>query len=73
MPPHLDAKLREIAASRGVSLNEAAIQALAAGLGVSETTPIHHDLDEFSGTWIEDSSFDDAVRIFETVDENLWK
>ncbi len=31
------------------------------------------DLDSFIGTWQEDKGFEEAMRIFEQVDEALWK
>ena len=33
----------------------------------------NHELDSFIGTWVEDSEFDDAIKAFETVDQELWK
>ncbi len=73
VPENIDAKLRSVAAARGISLNEAAIEALAKGLGVTGVPMLHHDLDEFLQTWREDPQFDEAIRVFEMVDENLWK
>ncbi|MEO7724909.1 MAG: hypothetical protein ABIU29_09530 [Chthoniobacterales bacterium] len=73
VPEKIDTKLRSVAASRGISLDEAAIDALAKGLGVDGVPVLHHDLDEFLKTWQEDPEFDEAMRIFEMVDESLWK
>ena len=73
VPQQVDAELRSVAAARGISLNEAALEALAKGLGVSDNPVIHHDLDEFIGTWREDREFDAAIRAFEAVDEGVWK
>ncbi len=73
IPENVDAKLRAYAALHGISLNEAAVAALAKGVGVADEQPLQHDLDEFCGTWREDPEFDDAVRSFEAVDEDLWK
>ncbi len=33
----------------------------------------YSDLDSFIGTWEEDEGFDEAMRIFGQVDEELWK
>jgi hypothetical protein len=36
--------------------------------------PVEHtDLDSFIGTWVEDEGFEEAMRIFGQVDEELWK
>jgi hypothetical protein len=73
VPEAVDARLRAYAASHGVSLNKAAVTALAKGVGIADTAPLQHDLDEFCGGWKEDPEFETAIRSFEAVDETLWK
>ena len=46
VPERVDARLREAAAQYGVSLNTAALDALARALGIEGEPVIHHDLDD---------------------------
>ena len=73
IPPRVDEALRRKAKEQGVSLNRAAVAALAHGLGLSEEQPVYHDLDDLVGTWIEDPAFDEAIRQVHTVDPGLWR
>lgn len=73
IPPRLDEALRRKARREGKSLNEAAIEALASGAGVSEQPKTHHDLDFLIGTWIEDKEFDEAIAAQDTIDPDLWR
>ena len=71
IPDSVDRALREAAARRGLSLNEAAIDALARGLGVEEQ--MHDDLDDLIGTWKDDPSFDEAIADQDRIDPDLWQ
>jgi len=73
IPPQVDAALRRKAKEQGLSLNQAAVAALAHGLGLSEEKPRYHDLDHLIGTWVEDPVFDEVIREMDTVDPDLWK
>lgn len=68
-----DQKLREQAATYGVSLNQAALDALERGLNLSTEQVVHHDLDDLIGTWVEDPAFDDALQSMQSIDQDLWK
>ena len=69
----LDSELREVAKREGVSLNQAAIQAIKRGLGLTNAEPVYDDLDDLVGTWQKDDQFDQAMADQDQVDEELWK
>lgn len=73
VPEALDRELRETARKRGISLNEAALDAMRRGLGVSESFPEYHGLDDLIGTWKDDPEFDAAIKDQDTVDSELWQ
>jgi hypothetical protein len=33
---------------------------------------LYHDLDEFIGTWIDDPEFDEVVKWFDQIDDEMW-
>ncbi len=75
----LIARLRGLADQEGTSLNQAALKLLRRGAGLLEaeenTNRIGSSLDDLFGTWSseEAESFNDALEVFETVDESAWK
>lgn len=73
IPKRVDEALRRKAKQEGMSLNQAALQALTHGLGLTEGAPVYHDLDDLIGTWVEDPEFDEAIRAMDTVDPELWQ
>lgn len=73
IPRRVDQALRRKARAEGKSLNQAAIDALAAGLSLNGQPVIHHDLDHLIGTWVPDPAFDEAMKDFEHIDEEMWK
>ena len=73
VPEAMDRELRETARKRGISLNEAALTAMRRDLGVSESSPEYHDLDDLIGTWKDDPEFEEAIRAQDTVDRELWQ
>jgi len=72
IPQRVDAALRRKAKQQGISLNQATVDAIAHGLGLLGERPLHHDLDDLVGTWVEDPAFDEAIREMDTVDPGLW-
>ena len=42
-------------------------------LGLRARSPARTKLSDFSGSWEEDPSFEEAIAAFETIDENLWR
>ena len=73
IPPAVDEALRKRAKSSGKSLNQAAIDALAEGVGLPETRRKRRDLSDIVGTWVEDKDFDDAIADQDRIDDDLWK
>jgi hypothetical protein len=73
IPPALDAALRKRARIAGQSLNEAALEALAEGAGMTGVPKKYRDLSDIAGTWKEDKEFDAAIEAQDQVDEELWK
>ena len=72
VPARVDRSLRQQSKQSGHSLNEAALEALAKGLGLAEEPVRFHDLDTLAGTWKEDSAFDAALTAQDQVDPRLW-
>ena len=72
IPRRVDSALRRKAKREGVSLNRAALHAIAHGLGLDDEKPVYDDLDDLAGTWVEDPAFDEAIREIDSVDPDLW-
>ena len=73
IPPALDAALRDRARVAGKSLNEAAIDALAEGAGMTGSPRKRRNLADIAGTWKADKPFEDALAVQDRIDEDLWK
>jgi len=79
--PELEQRLREVARERRISLNKAAILLLRRGAGLREEGDgepegaVGNSLDAFFGGWTaaEAKAFDDAVAVFEQIDEAIWR
>ena len=70
-------ELEHVALQRHESMNGVILQLLRDRLGLSKPKfrKVHHDLDDLAGTWTPEEAreFDEAVRDFSRVDEELWK
>ena len=73
VPERVDRLLREKARQSKTSLNQAALEALQAGLGEPTEKKLNHDFDFLFGTWVEDPAFDEAMKYFDRIDEEMWK
>ena len=73
VPGQVNEALRIYAAEEGVSLNQAAVDILAKGLGVTGREEVYHDLDHLAGTWVEDPEFDRAIEEMDKVDPEMWE
>jgi len=74
VPGKVDEALRRKAAELGISLNEVLLLALRKDVGLSGgEAAIHHDLDDFIGSWQEDPEFDAIIAEQDRVDEEKWK
>lgn len=72
LPDPLDSALRRKAKESGKSLNEVVIETLSRGSGFTEEAPVHHDLDALIGSWEEDPAFEEALRLQDDIDPDLW-
>lgn len=68
----LDAELRRRARASGQSLNQAALDALLAGAGLSGIPEKRRAMDGIAGSWVSDRAFDAAIAAQDQVDEGLW-
>lgn len=73
IPPAVDSALRDRAKTAGKSLNEAAIDALAEGAGLTSTPRKRRDLDDIAGTWKADKAVEAALADQDRVDDDLWR
>ena len=73
IPPNLDAALRERARTAGMSLNEAAVDALAEGAGLTGSPRKRRDLQDIARTWKSDKASEEALASQDQVDEGLWR
>jgi hypothetical protein len=72
IPASVDEALRRVARTKGKSLNEVALEALARGAGVDGEATRQRDLTDIAGTWRKDTAFDNAVTAQDTIDEEMW-
>jgi hypothetical protein len=75
--PALERRLRELAEREGLSLSQAAVKLMrrGAGLEAAASDVVGDSLDWLFGSWSEEdaSAFDEAVRVFEELDPELWR
>ena len=57
----------------GKGLNEAALEALMVGTGLTTVPGKRRDLSDLVGTWQPDEEFDAVLAEHDQVDEDLWK
>jgi hypothetical protein len=73
IPPAVDSALRERARATSKSLNEAAIDALSEGSGMSGTPRKRRNLSDVAGTWKSEKAVEAALAAQDRVDEDLWR
>jgi hypothetical protein len=73
IPRALDEALRRKSRQDRKSLNQTAIEVLQIGLTLSGNSMRHRDLDFMAGSWVEDSSFEEAIQSQDNVDPTLWR
>lgn len=68
--------LKKEAAKKKISINSLILQIIEQGIGITHLTKktVFHDLDHLAGTWStkDKKTFDDNIRSFENIDEELW-
>jgi len=73
VPAAVDSALRDRARAAGKSLNQAAIEALQEGAGVTGSPRRRRDLGDIAGTWRADKALESALAAQDRVDEDLWR
>ncbi len=73
IPPAVDSALRDRAKVAGKSLNEAAIDALTEGAGLTSVPRKRRDLADIAGTWKADKAVEAALADQDRIDEELWR
>jgi hypothetical protein len=75
----LERRLRDVAKTRGVSLNQAALILLREGAGLDmprrRANMVGDSLDALIGSWskAEESEFLRAISVLEEIDPSLWR
>ena len=73
IPVALDVALRARARAGGKSLNEAAVDAMAEGTGLTEARRKRRNLDDIVGKWKADKAIETALAEQDHVDKDLWR
>lgn len=75
IPDDLGREIEAQARAHGESRNKSVIRLLKQAVGLDRPTRKKRDLSAFAGKWAEREAaeFDGNVRVFETIDEDLWK
>jgi DNA-binding ferritin-like protein (Dps family) len=77
LPPKVAKAIREKARKERLSMNKAVIKLLEEATGATQETRkvVHHDLDQFFGTWTreEADAFDRALREQRQIEPETWK
>jgi hypothetical protein len=73
IPAAVDSALRDRARTAGKSLNEAAIDALAEGAGLTAAPRKRRDFADIAGTWKSDKAVEAALADQDRVDDDLWR
>lgn len=56
-------------------MNKTTLNLIMKGMGIDRSTKKKRDLSSLAGTWTKSDAveFNKAVKIFDTVDEEIWK
>jgi hypothetical protein len=73
IPPALDDALRSRARESGKSLDEAAIDAMAEGTGLSGSPRKRRDLRDIAGSWKRDKALEAALKAQDRIEDELWR
>jgi hypothetical protein len=73
VPLAVDNALRERARVAGKSLNEAAVDALAEGSGMTGSRRKRRDLSDIAKSWKTDKAVEAALADQDRVDQDLWR
>ena len=73
LPVDVDAALRRRSSAEGKPLEEVAMDAMRAGLGLSTRPEKRRDLSDIAGTWVEDPEFDAAMAEQDEIGPETWQ
>ena len=75
IPEDLEKEIRRIAEERGMSINKTVRELLYKALGIDMSSKKKRDLSDFAGFWDEEEAkeFEEATKLFEEIDAELWK
>jgi plasmid stability protein len=73
VPERVDRELRKRAKAEGKSLNTVIVELLEQAVAPSGQPRRNRNLERFAGTWVEDPEFDEAMKYFDRIDEEMWK
>ena len=75
IPKEVENELRQIASQSGTSLNHTVLVALQKGLGLAPPARRRRDLGRFAGKWTaaEAAEFEQNIKAFDHIDEELWQ
>lgn len=73
VPDRVDRALRKRAKAEGKSLNAFVVQILELAAGAAGEMKKNQNLEKYFGTWVEDPAFDEAMKDFDRIDEEMWK
>lgn len=73
VPPAIDQALRRRARSSGKSLNEAVLEVLAEGAGISGTRRKRREMRELAASWTPDDELLAELEAQRVIDEELWR
>jgi len=76
--PEMEKALRRRAKEANKSLNKVVLELIQAGAGLGvgkKKTPRGASLAEFAGGWTDQEAreFEEAIQVFEQIDEEMWK
>lgn len=75
--PQVMSLLKREAKEHKISVNQLILKLVEQGVGYSDKPKrvIHHDLDFLIGAWSakESKDFEERIKIFEKIDQELWK
>ena len=74
LDPQIERDIRQIAKKTGKSLNQVVLEMLGKSAGSRKRSPAD-SLRKLAGGWTENeaSEFNDAIKICEQIDEEMWR
>lgn len=76
IPPEVMIYLKNEAKNKQTSVNSLLLKIIeqSIGFGRQSKKTRYHELDKLAGTWTEDEgkSFEEKMKVFETIDKELW-